>query len=173
MDQRIKAKTSFRKIFLQTNEYLFQWENSKTKYKNLNRDMIEKSGTHWKLKRQSKLSVDNKIVKKIRLNCFHKENIKCKRPKFVGFCMLKKSKIVMYEGYYNKSLHFLSGKFSLLHYMNKDSFIFSSISMEELIKVLKHFQEGLDLSEVDQFHDCYSMSNETILGRWNLKQPQN
>ena len=60
--------------------------------------------THIIINRQSKLSFDEKIqdYQKFNLFSFNKETIKFTKPIYVGFCVIKLSKLLVYEWCYDK-----------------------------------------------------------------------
>ena len=62
-------------------------------------DLIDKSDTHRLQNCQSNICLDDKIgqYEKIILYSFHKENIKMRKPIYVGFCVLEITKIIMYQ----------------------------------------------------------------------------
>ena len=72
--------------------------------KRLNFNLLDKSDTHRKLNRQSKLSFDDKIAEyeKFSLFSFNKESNKFTKPIYVEFSVLELSKLLMYEWYYDK-----------------------------------------------------------------------
>ena len=69
----------------------------------------------------------------------------------------------MYEWYYDKMKpHF--GEDNLeLHYLDTDSFIFSSKPIKILIEYLKIFKEDFVFSDFDPSHELYSKKNQKII----------
>ena len=77
-EQRKKAKTEFEKHFYKLMNKSFYGKTIENIRKRLNLDLIDKSDIHRILKRQSKLSFNEKIAEyeKVNLYTFNKETIK-------------------------------------------------------------------------------------------------
>ena len=105
----------------------------------LNHDLIDKSDTRRILNRQSQLSFDEKIAEceKFSLYSFNRESIKFTKPIYVGFSVLKLSKLLMYEWYYDKMQPYFGKNNLELHYLDTDSFIFSFKPIKSLFEDLK------------------------------------
>ena len=139
--------------------------------KRLNLDLIEKSDTHRILKRQSKLSFDDRIAEyeKFILYSFNKESIKFTKPIYVGFSVLELSKVLMYEWYYDKMQPYLGEDNLEIQYLGTDSFIFSFKPIKSLIEDLKHFKEDFDFSDLDTSHELFSKDNKRVIGKMKLE----
>ena len=122
------------------------------------------------MNRQSKLSFDDKIAEhnKFNLYSFNKESIQFTKPIYVGFCVLELSKLLMYEGWYDKMQPYFGEDNLQLHYLDTDSFIFSFKPIKSLIENLKHFKEDFDFSDLDLSHELYSEENK-VIGKMKLE----
>ena len=138
-EQRSKAKTEFEKHFYKLMNNTFYGKTIENIRKRLNLDLIDKSDTHRILKRQSKLSSDDKIAEyeKFSLYSFDKESIKFTKPIYVGFSVLELSKHLMYEWQYDKMQPYFGEDKLELHYLETDSFIFSFKPIKSQIEDLK------------------------------------
>ena len=61
------------------------------------------------------------------------------------------SKFPTFECYYNKKLQYFGAYNVELHYMDRNSFIYSAYPLKCLFDDLKCVSKGLNLSEVDPF----------------------
>ena len=162
-----KAKSEFEKHFYKLMNNSFYGKTIEKIRKRLNLDLIDKSDIHRILNRQSKLSFDDKIAEyeKFYLYSFNNETIKFTKPIYVGFCVLELSKHLMYEWYYDKMQPYFGEDNLVLHYLDTDSFIFSSKPIKSLIEDLKHFKEDFDFSDLDPSHVLYSEANKKVLAK--------
>ena len=90
--------------------------------KRLNLELIDKSDTHRKINRQSKLSFHDKNAEyeKFSFYSFNKESIKFTKPIYVGLSVLEFSKLLMYEWYCGKMQTDFSEDNLELHYLDTD-----------------------------------------------------
>ena len=58
--------------------------------------------------------------------------------------------------------------------MDVDPFIFFFSPIKGSLKDIIHVSKDLDLSDLDldPSHDLYSEDNKTVMGKWNLNNPQ-
>ena len=135
-EQRSRAKTDLQKHVHKLMNNSFYEKTVEIIRKRLNLDLIDNSDTHRKMNWQSKISFDDKNAeyKKISLYSFIKESIKFTKPNCVGFSVLKLSKLLVYEWYYDKMQPYFGEDNLELHYLDTDSFIFSFKPVESLIE---------------------------------------
>ena len=139
-EQRKKTKTEFEKQFYKLMNNSFYGKTIENIRKRLDLDLIDKSDIHRILNRQSKLFFDDKIAdEKFNLYSFNKETIKFTKPIYVGFCVLEKSKLLLYEWYYDKMQPYFGEDNLELHYLDTDSFISSFKPIKSLIEDLIQF----------------------------------
>ena len=100
---------------------------------------------------------------------FNEETIEFTKPIYVGFCVLKLSKLLMYERYYDKMLPYFGEGNLVLHHLDTDSFIFSFKSIKSFFEDLKHFKEDFDFSDLDPSHELYSEDNKKVIGKTKLE----
>ena len=138
-EQRGKAKTEVQKHFKKLMNNSFYGKTIKNVRKRLNFDLIDKSDTHRKLNRQSKLSCDDKIAEyeKFSFYSFNKESVKFTKPIFVEISVLELSKLLMCEWYYDKMQAYFGEDNLKLLYLDTDSFIFSFKPIKNRIKDIK------------------------------------
>ena len=136
-----------------------------------NLDLIDKSDTHRLINRQSKISFDEKIAEyeKLSLYSSNKEGIQFTKPVYVGFSVLKLSKLLMYEWYYDKMQPCFGENNLELHYLDTDLFINSFKPIESLVEDLKYFKEDFDFIDLDPSHELYSKDNEKFIGKMKLE----
>ena len=137
----------------------------------LNLDLIDKSDTHRKINRQSKLSFDDKIVEyeKFNLYSFNKETFKFTKAIYIGFSVLELTKLLMYEWYHDKMQSYFGEDNLELHYLDTDAFIFSFKPIKSLIEDLKYFKEDFDFSDLDSSHELFSENIRKVIGKRKLE----
>ena len=91
------------------------------------------------------------------------------KPFYVGFSVLKLSKLLMYEWYYDELQPYFGENNLQLHYLDTDSFIFSIKLIENLMEDLKNFREDFDFSGLDSSHELYSKDNQKVIGKMKLE----
>ena len=94
--------------------------------KRLNLDPTDKSDTQRILNRQCNLSFDDKIAEyeKFSLYSLKREGNELVKPIYVGFLILKISKLKLFEWYYDESLPYFVENNLQVHCIDTGSFIF-------------------------------------------------
>ena len=90
---------------------------------------------------------------------------------YLGFAILKLSKLHMYETYFDTLQPYFGQENLQLHYMDCDSFVLS-IKSENIIKDLKQLEYIFDFSNIDENHELYSEKNKKVLGKFKIETPK-
>ena len=93
-------------------------------------------------------------------------------PIYLGFAILKLSKLLMYESYYDKMQPYFGQKNLQLHYLDTDSFVLSVIT-KDIIKDLKNLEDIFDFSNLDEDHEIFSNKNKNVNGKFKIETPKN
>ena len=70
------------------------------------------------------------------------------KPIYLGFAVIKLSKLSLYYNYYDKLQPYFGEKNLQLHYVNTDAFVFS-VNTNDIIRDLKKFEDIFDFSNLD------------------------
>ena len=79
------------------------------------------------------------------------------------------SKLLMYEGYYDKMQPYFGEDNLELHYLDTDSIIFSLKPIKSFIEDLKHFKEDFYFNDLDPSHELYSEANKKVIAKMKLE----
>ena len=105
-------------------------------------------------KQQSKL-IFNGIQKSYEIGdsyIFKQNEVLMDKPMYLGFPVIKLSKLLMYETYYDK-LQLYSGQENIqLVYMDTDSFVLS-VNTKDIIKDMKILEDIFDLSNLEKSYE--------------------
>ena len=94
------------------------------------------------------------------------------KPNFLGFAILKLSKLLMYKRYYDKLQPYFEQDKIQLHYMDTDSFVLS-VNRKDIIKDLKNLEDIFDFSNLDKNHELFSNKNKKVIGKFKIETPKN
>ena len=89
---------------------------------------------------------------------------------YLGFAVLKLSKLHMYETYYDKLQSFFGEKNLHLHHMDTDSFILS-VNTNDIIRDLKHLEDMFDFSNLINNNELFSNKNNNVIGKFKIETP--
>ena len=93
------------------------------------------------------------------------------KPIYLGFSVLKLSKLLMYETYYDKLQPYFGQKNIQLHYMDTDSFVLS-VNTNDIIKDLKNLEDIFDFINLDENHEIFSIKNKKVIGKFEIETPK-
>ena len=124
--KRTEAKTNFEKDLYKLENKAFFGKTMENVRDRIKLDSIPHSKYGQKLKRQSKLTfkgIENPYSE-LSVCEYGKGSKVFDKPKYLGFCVLELSQLLMYEFYYDKFLVY-GGNTAQLHNMDTDTFILS------------------------------------------------
>ena len=102
---------------------------------------------------------------------FKQNEIFMAKPIYLGFTILKVSKLLMYETYYDKLQTYFKQEERQLHYMDTDSFVFS-VNTKNFNKELKNLEDLFDFSNLTETHDLFSYKNKKFVGKFKIETPK-
>ena len=91
---------------------------------------------------------------------------------YVGFAILKLSKLHMYETYYDVLQPYFGQENLQLHYVDTDG-MFLSMKTKDIIKDLKNLEDIFDFSNLDENHELFSNKNKKVIGKFKTETPKN
>ena len=94
------------------------------------------------------------------------------KPIYLGFTVLKSSKLLMYETYYDKLQPYFGQENIQLHYIDTDSFVLS-VNKKDIIKELKNLEDIFDFSNLDENHELFSNKKKKVIGKFKTETPKN
>ena len=94
------------------------------------------------------------------------------KPIYLGFAVIKLSKLHMYKTYYDKLQTYFGEKNLHLHYMDTDGFILS-VNTKDIIKDLKNFEDIFDCSNLNENHELFCNKNKKVIGKFKIETPKN
>ena len=167
--KRTKAKTNSGKDLYKLMNNAFFGKTIENVRERVNLEIITHTNNDQIIKRQSKLSFKeiNMHYSTFSLNKFDKEKTVFDKPVYLGFCVLKLSKLLMYEFYYHKLQPYYNNNVKL-HYMDTDSVILS-IETGDLIKDWEYFKNDFDFSELDKNHELYDTINKKVIRKMKIE----
>ena len=137
-------------------------------------EFIKKDEYRKIIKQQSKLTFNG--IRKSYETCegytLKQKEVLMDKPICLGFAVLELSKLLMYETYYDKIQPYFGEKNQHLHYMNTDSFKFSS-KTKDIIKDLKNLEDIFNFSNLDKNHEIFSKKNKKVIGKFKIETPEN
>ena len=134
---------------------------------------VKKDDYREVIKQQSKLSFNG--IHKSYENCdsytFKEIEVLMDKPIYLGFSVLKLSKLLMYETYYDKLQPYLGQDNIQIHYMDTDSFVLS-VSAKDIIKDLKKSEDIFDFSKLNENHELFNNKNKRVIGKFKIETPK-
>ena len=91
---------------------------------------------------------------------------------YVGFAILKLSKLHMYESYYDKLQPFLWQENLQLHYIDTDRMILS-MNTKDFIEDLEKLEDIFDFSNLDKNYELHSKKNKKVVGKFKIETAKN
>ena len=119
-------------------------------------ESIKKDDYKEIMKQQSKLTFNG--IHKSYENCdsyqFKKNELLMDKPIYLGFAVLKLSKLHMYETYYDKLQPYFGQENLQLHYVDTHAFVLS-VNTKDVIKDLNNLEDIFDFSNLDENHELF------------------
>ena len=94
------------------------------------------------------------------------------KPIYLGFAVLKFSKLLLYETYYDKLQPYFGAKNLHLQYLKTDSFILC-VNTNYIIKDLKVLEDIFDFSNLDEKHEIFRNENKKSVRKFKTRTPKN
>ena len=172
--KRNEAKNDFEKDFYKLLNNAFYGKTMENVRNRLKIKFIKKDDYKKIIEYQSKLTFNG--IHKTYENCDSytlKENeVTMDKPIYLGFSVLKLSKLHMYETYYDKLQPYFGQENIQLHYMDCDSFVLS-IETQNIINDLKNLENLFDFSNLNKNHELFSNKNKKVVGKFKIEAPKN
>ena len=172
--KRNKAKNDFEKDFYKLLNNAFYGKTMENVRNRLKIKFIEKDDYREIIKHQSKLTFNG--IHKSYENCdsytFKQNEVLMDKPIYLGFSVLKLSKLHMYETYFDTLQPYFGQENIQLHYMDCDSFVMS-IETQNIINNLKNLDDLFDFSNLDKNHELFSNKNKKVIGKFKIETPKN
>ena len=91
------------------------------------------------------------------------------KPIYLGFTILKLSKLLLYEFYSKRSEPYWQYKIHL-HFMDTDSFVLRfDTNKQELTSVLQQTEDEIDFSELDKSHEFFD-PHKNVIGKMEFER---
>ena len=94
------------------------------------------------------------------------------KPIYLGFAVLKLSKLLLHETYCDECQPNFGCKNFQLHYIDSDSFVLSA-NTKNITKDLKNSEDIFDFSNLDKNHELFSNKNKKVIGKFIIETPKN
>ena len=102
---------------------------------------------------------------------FKQNEVLMDKPIYLGFSVLKLSKLLMYETYYDNIQPYFGQENIQLYYMDTDSFVLS-VNTKDIIKALKNLEDIYDFSNLDKNHELFIDKNKKVIGKFKIETPK-
>ena len=137
-------------------------------------ELIKKDNIKKIINHQSKLSFDGiqKSYENYDSYTFKQNQVVMDKAIYVGFSILKLSKLHMYETYYDTLQPYFGQENLQLHYIDTDGVILS-MKTKDIIKSLKNSEDIFDFSNLDENHELFSNKNKKVVGKFKIETPKN
>ena len=137
-------------------------------------ELIKKGDIKKIVKQQSKLTFNGiqKSYENYDSYTFKKNEVVMDKAIYVGFAILKLSKLHMYETYYDTLQPYFSQENLQLHYVDTNG-MFLSMKTKDIIKDLKNLEDIFDFSNLDENHELFSNRNKKVIGKFKIETPKN
>ena len=172
--KRNKAKNDFEKDFYKLLNNAFYGKTMENVQNRLKIKIFKKDDYREIIKEQSKLTFNG--IHKAYENCdsytFKQNEVLMDKPIYLGFSVLKLSKLLMYETYYDKLQPYFGQENIKLLYMDCDSFVLST-ETENIINNLENLGDLFDFSNLDKNHELFSNKNKKVVGKFKIETPEN
>ena len=94
------------------------------------------------------------------------------KPIYLGFTVVKFSKLLMYETYYDTLQPYFGQENLQLHYMDTDSFV-PSIKTKNITHDLLNLIDSFDFSNLNVTHELFNNENKKVVGKFKIETPEN
>ena len=170
----IRAVNDFEKDFYKLLNNAFYGKTMENVHNRLKIKFIKKGEYREIIKQQSKLTF-NRIHKSYEIYdsyTFRQNEVLMDKPIYLGFSVLKLSKLIIYETYYDNLQPYFGQDKLKLNYMDCDSFVLS-IETQNIVNDLKNLENLFDLSNSKKNHELFSNKNEKFVGKFKIETPEN
>ena len=171
--KRNRAKNGFEKDFfkLLVNAAFGNFlENVRNR---LELELVKKDDIKNIIKQQSKMTFNG--IHKSYENyyiCTFKNGVVMDKAIFVGFAILKLSKLHKFETFYDTLQPYFGQEFLQLHYIDTDGMILRR-KKENIFEGLKNLEKTFDFSSLDENRELFSNKNEKVIGKFKIETPKN
>ena len=137
------------------------------------KNFIKKDADEKIIIQQSKLSLSgiHKSYTFYDRYTFKHNEIFMDKPIYLGFTILKLSKVLTYETYYDKLQPYFKQEKKQLHYMDTDSFVLS-VNTKNFIGELENLEDLFDFSNLTETHELFSYRNKKDFGTFKIITPK-
>ena len=90
----------------------------------------------------------------------------------MGFFLLKLSKLLIYEFYYDELQPYFGQEIIQLRYMDTDSAVLC-VNTKNIIKDLKNLEDFFNFSNLDENHELFSNKNKKVTAKFEIETPKN
>ena len=168
--KRNQAVNDFEKDFYKLLNNAF---SGKTMENRLKTKFIKKDDTDKIIKHQSKLLFNG--IHKSYENCdtytFKQNEVLKDKPIYLGFSVLKLSKLLVYEKNYDRLQPIFAQANVHLQYMDTDSFVLS-INTKDIIKDLKNLEDIFDFSNSGKNYELFKNKYKKVIGKFKTETPK-
>ena len=160
--KRNKAKNDFEKVFYKLLDNAFYGKTMVNVRNRLKIKFVKKDDYREIIKQQSKLTFNGfqNSYEKCDSYTDKQNEVLMDRPIYLGFSVLKLSKLLMSETYYDKLQPYVGQENIQLLYMDTDSFVLS-LNTKDIIKDLKNLENIFDFSNLDKNHELFSKKQKS------------
>ena len=168
--KRNKAENEFEKDFYKLLNNAFFGKTMGNVRNSLRLESIEKYEYKKTINQQSKLTFAgiHEPYENCESSLFKKNEVKMEKPTYLGFAILKLSKLHMYETYYDKLQPYFGQEIVQLHYIDTDAFVLST-NTKDIIKDLKNVEHRFDFSNLDKNLELISKKKRKLRVNSNQK----
>ena len=127
-------------------------------------ELFKKDDTKTIIKQQSKLTFNgiHKSYGTWDSYIFKQNEVLLDKAVYLGFAILKLSKLHMYETYYDEFQPFFGQKIFQLHSIDTDTFVVK-VNTKVIIKDLNNSEDTFYFSNLDENHELFSNKNKKVI----------
>ena len=172
--KRTNAKNDFENDFYKLFNNAFYGKTMENVRNRIKVEFFRKEDTDKIIKQQSKLTFNgiHKSYENYVSYTFKQNEVPTDKPIYLGFSVLKLSKLLMYETHYDKLQPYFKQENFQLHYMDTVSFVLS-VNTEDIIKDLENLENLFDFSNLNENLDLFSNKNKKVIGKFQIETPKN
>ena len=170
----IKAKNEFEKDFYKLLNNSFYKKTMENVRNRIRVEFIRKDDANKIIKQHSRLTLYgiHKSHENYDSYIFKQNEVLMSKPTYLGFSVLKLSKLLMYETYYDELQPYFGQENLKLHYMDCDSFVLS-IETQNIFNHLKNLEDLFHFSNLNENHELFSNKNKKVSGKFKTETPEN
>ena len=102
---------------------------------------------------------------------FKQNEVMMDKPIYLGFTVLKFSKLLMYETYYDTLQPYFGQENLQLHYMDTESFV-PSIKTKDITHDVLNLIDSFDFSNLNVTHELFNNENKKVVGKFKIETPE-